>query len=196
MSMSSSGQHKNFIRPYNPKSIYSTNRKTGSAQSLSHRSGGSSPGQASGRFHTNQVHCGEKQGTNQPYHDYNDKVQVLHSESVRALQSHFNSRQGLSEEQILQNKNLNSTFGMKKQKKEHSQSKVQQIGSQRKLMEQIGGVHIDKTLYSQRSSSYRDHSQRPSRSQSKQSKDKNVEASVEQKRKQESNLLMPVQMQP
>lgn len=83
----------------------------------------------------NQVHSKERQQVNLAYQEYNDKVQVLHSESQRANQNHYNSRQGLSEEQILQNKNLNSTFGMKKQKKEHSQNKVPQIGSQRRLME-------------------------------------------------------------
>lgn len=197
LSMNSSGQLKNLMRPYNPKSIYSTTRKAGSARSLSQKSGGSSPAPASGRFLPNQVHSKDKQAAHQPYQEYNDKVRVLHSESLRAMQSqsHFNSRQGLSEEQILQNKNLNSTFGMKKQKKELSHSKGhQQIGSQRKLMEQIGGIHIDKSLYSQRSGSYRDTSRRPS--SRSQSKEKNVEASREQKRKQESNLLLPVQMKP
>lgn len=44
LSMNSSGHLKNFIRPYNLTSIYSTNRKTSEAQSLTQRSKCSSPG--------------------------------------------------------------------------------------------------------------------------------------------------------
>lgn len=44
LSMNSSGHLKNFMRPYNPTSFYSTNRRTSSAQSHSQRSKNSSPG--------------------------------------------------------------------------------------------------------------------------------------------------------
>lgn len=44
MSMNSSGHIKNFMRPYNITTLYSTNRKNSSAQSLSQRSKNSSPG--------------------------------------------------------------------------------------------------------------------------------------------------------
>jgi len=59
----------------------------------------------------------------------------------------FHSKQGISDEMILFNKNLNSTFGMKKQKPIEAKKPI--VSPSHKMNDGLSNVIIDKSLYIQ-----------------------------------------------
>lgn len=141
----SSGQLKNFQRPYSIKNVNSGKRTSLSRNSLTQRSGKSSPHVSGGDYGFNTTR-------DYMYNEYNDG----HFGSLNQRQSdrhnesnpeHFQSKQGISDSQILNYKNMNSTFGMKKQKP--IESKLQRVSPSMKIQETIGGIQIDKSLYTQ-----------------------------------------------
>ena len=119
LSQNSSGYLKNFMRPYNPSSVRSRGSNT-------HRSFKSSPSENRlGTMNSTKEHLTFE------FHEakcistsVNPLGRVTSIEKMPDLNpEHFASKQAVTEDQIMQNKNLNSTFGIKMPKKTISKPK-------------------------------------------------------------------------